>query len=127
MSLVYIRGSDVGAEGTAVDDSIAALDAQIAKLRQRKLSLVAKRTHARRRRDAHCKILVGAALLALVDGGDGAAAVVYQSAVARARRRSDRDAADLDAWVAERDEARTQRREEPTGGVLGEGTRGGEA
>ena len=117
----------MGAEGTAVDDSIAALDAQIAKLRQRKLSLVAKRTHARRRRDAHCKILVGAALLALVDGGDGAAAVVYQSAVARARRRSDRDAADLDAWVAERDEARTQRREEPTGGVLGEGTRGGEA
>ena len=104
-----------------MDDKIAGLDAQIAKLRSRKASLVAKRTHARRRRDAHCKILIGGALLALVDENDPDAVPVYKRTLDRARQRSERDAADLDAWLVERSVR------ESTTDTSGDGTHGGDA
>ena len=95
-------------------EDIAKLDRQIAALRARKNRAVAKRSHARRRRDAHCKIVLAGSLIALAerepDGEDeGEAQRVYARALKHARERSESDAADLDAWLVDRAEAQQAR------------------
>ena len=88
---------------------IAALQEKIRKLQAQKNRLMAQRTDARRKRDAHCKILIGGAVIALADGGDSAMRCAYDQAFAHARERGESEALELDAWLADREEMRQER------------------
>ena len=93
------------------------LSRQISALQARKNRAVAQRTTLRRRRDAHCKILLGGALLALLeaddrDGEDRRAArhfrSVYERVLEHARARGEADAEEIDAWLRDREEIREE-------------------
>lgn len=71
------RGSG-DAPGDSADRRLHDLEAQIARLQERKAAIEARRRERERKRDARCKILLGAGLVRLVRNGDEAATAVYR-------------------------------------------------
>ena len=78
--------------------TVESLDNKIAQLKARRAAKVARERTRERKRDTRCKILLGAGLLSLVNGGDADATAVYRRIRATLVQR---DAKAFDGWAGE--------------------------